>query len=315
MGSFLSEENRSFIRELEEKWGFHRISHDDREIFDRFRENICFADLTFSLCTAWDFAFGYCIRSFGDSAVITGCGIDGIVSCCLLPAEDCCIDSIIEELLKAFGSYGYGLKFEYITEEQLGLFENSRYRTAISYDIDYSDYIYRTEDFVNLSGSANKGKRNELRVFRENNPGAVFKECRPLDKYLEDMDEIFSGWCSSRKCSDCRFGCEKTAINALFQVYDPDRFCTGIVYIGEEPVSFAVEEKINSRYVCCHFQKNIRPISGVTYFLHYSLCELHMDIPYLNWAEDMGIEGIRRNKSKYHPCEHKHKYTVRMLPN
>ena len=312
MGRYLSEENSAFINELTEKWGFHRINENDKELFDLYREHIFFADLTFSLCSAWDFAFGYCVRNFDDSVVIAGCGIDGIVSCCLLSSGNCYIDCIISELLKPFENYRFGLKFEYISDEQLFLFDGKSYVSDISCDPDYSDYIYDSEEFTDLKGSANKGKRNELRKFRENNPDAVYKVCDPFEKYYSDIIYIFSGWCSGRRCSDCKFGCEKTAFDNFVRNYDPERFYAGAVYIKGEPVSFAIEEKINSRYVCCRFQKNIRPMSGLTYFLHYNLCDLHREVPYLNWAEDMGIEGIRRNKSKYHPCELKRKYTVRI---
>ena len=30
----------------------------------------------------------------------------------------------------------------------------------------------------------------------------------------------------------------------------------------------------------------------------------------MNWCEDMGLEGLRQNKLKYHPCELQRKYQV-----
>ena len=62
-----------------------------------------------------------------------------------------------------------------------------------------------------------------------------------------------------------------------------------------------------------YFQKNASKIRGLMYWLNRQMLLDWPDIKYFNLGEDMGIKGIREDKSSLRPVELKKKYTVEFI--
>ena len=60
--------------------------------------------------------------------------------------------------------------------------------------------------------------------------------------------------------------------------------------------------KMNSNTVDCVIQKTSQKLQGLTYYLRQEYARsLPPEIQFLNWEEDLGIEGLRRAKQLMQP--------------
>ena len=117
----------------------------------------------------------------------------------------------------------------------------------------------------------------------------------------------------STACEDCVYGCERKAFSRFLELVDDDRFCLAVSFAEDEPMSFAACERIGPELDCYHFQKNARPIRGLTYWLNREMALARRSARYINLAEDMGLHGLRQDKMGLHPCRLEAKYTVQFL--
>lgn len=301
----------SLMNYLIENFGFKELLLSDRSFFSAYQKKMLFADLCFSQLWAWAEHFHYIYKIFGELIAVYGMTDTGEFGCTFITAEyrreD--IRAAVDLIGTAFEKHGAEFKISYVPKEAICSYTSlEEYRTYVEYDRAMSDYIYLTSDFVCLDGKKNKAKRNELRALGEFG-GKV--ECRDYTpKMYKDLCDIFDCWCKSHSCDSCYYGCEKKAFDRLIGLYDESFICS-VVYIDDAPVSFGLAEKTNEFCTVFHFQKNAVRIPGLTYYLHYEMAKKHKDTKFVNWGEDMGIDGIRLNKLKYHPYEIKPKYSIK----
>lgn len=308
-------EQISFINKLTAEGVFNEPVSEDFAEFEKYRRKIVFGDLSFTACYMWEKSMHYRVRKTPHAIFILCIGIDHEVDIYALFEDNAPfpLDEII--LLKNhFDKANMPLQFECVSESDLALFSEYLLEYEVSFDDDFSDYIYDNTDFIALKGKRNKNKRHEYDRFIKKHPDAIFTPCNLNDiNARRDCEFIFDKWCAARSCDDCLFGCERKAFSRLNDIYIPEKHIVGIVRENDMPISFGFGDFISDECVFFHIQKNSEPIDGLTYFLHRNMAEhMHPNVKHINWGEDMGLEGIRRNKSRYHPIELKRKYKVRI---
>ncbi len=292
---------------------FHQISSESEGKFEAFRHSNSFADTVFSMLYAWNEHFHYTYRSYENSVAVLGKDTDGSQCCMLIGVRNItCLPNIILELYRYFSETNQPLVIKYISEDELPIYweaaKKNNLKMALYCDDKYSDYIYETEEFISMKGSRNKGKRGGYNYLLRCMPNIRF-EYYTSDKYKE-LFEIFDIWCEQHDCKKCYYGCEKRAFQRFMEVYDSKRHTIAIAYDGRKPISFAVSEKINLHMVCYYFQKNAARQRGLTYWLNREMALQHTEISYINLGEDMGIEGLKIDKTNLHPCRKNHKYQI-----
>lgn len=308
----------ALIKDIINKGVFRRIEKTDEKLISECVEEVSFADLTFSILWAWDETYNYCIREFDNVVFIIGIGIYDNIDCFFIKKKHGDIKENIKYIYDEFLSRGYNLGFENISEDKAELIKSSIMSPGItpeiSYDRDFSDYIYKRDNFLNLSGNSNRGKRSKYNNFVRNHPDASYVKYTK-DKY-DDVLKVFNQWCSTHNCKSCIFGCEYNAFIRLLDIYkDNGKIQIGIIYEDDKPLSFAVTEFINSKEVSFYMQKNAQRISGLTYYLELKMLEDMPEAELINMGEDMGLDGLRMDKESYHPDFIRHKFKVNCKNN
>lgn len=306
------------INDLVEKGVFRRLAVTDKEIIERYAEENSFADLTFSMLWAWNETYNYCIKESENSVFLTGIGIEDNVDCFLMRNDNAEIDEYVSFIADEFFRRGYDLNFENISEKDVELLKSAiasaGNEPAVTYDRDFSDYIYQTDNFLNMSGNSNKGKRSKYNNFTRNHPDVEY--VRYKEELYDDAVRIFQQWCSYHKCENCIYGCEYNAFLRLTELYgSSEKMLIGMTYENGEPLSFAAAEFINNTEVSFYMQKNAQRITGLTYYLEVKMLEDMPDAKFVNMGEDMGVEGLRNDKESYHPDFMKHKYRISVKRN
>jgi hypothetical protein len=165
---------------------------------------------------------------------------------------------------------------------------------------DYFDYVYRAADLANLEGKNYLKIRNKLSKFKRQQAYEVESLCK------QNIDEIrifLQRWCLWKDCeSDPLLDNERLAI--LYTV--EHCFELGLrglaIRINGDIEAVTVFESICPDTAVVHFEKAMPAFEGLYQAINNECAKLlsknHL---YINRQSDLGIEGLRTAKQRYHP--------------
>lgn len=162
-----------------------------------------------------------------------------------------------------------------------------------------ADYIYETEQLINLSGKKLHAKRNHYNYFKKTYP-YVYKELTAAD--MPDCMALYDTWTSEkddlRWLGDSREAAERLAMN-----FNALPVRAGGIYIGGEMVAFSIGEPVSEDTALIHleFATDVR---GAFNAINHDFCEHSWaNFKYVNREEDMGLDGLRQAKLAYRPVQ------------
>ncbi|MFR9661673.1 MAG: GNAT family N-acetyltransferase, partial [Rikenellaceae bacterium] len=165
------------------------------------------------------------------------------------------------------------------------------------------DYIYSREALTSLTGKKYQPKRNHINQFTsrynfsfERLAPCHFKECLEIDAAWREGDLS---------------GAERKAIERGFAHYYELGFIGGVILIENRVAGFTYGSIVGDGTFCINIEKCDTRYSGIYAAINRLFAaSLPAEITQINREEDMGIEGLRRAKSSYHPSYLLPKYTA-----
>ncbi len=171
---------------------------------------------------------------------------------------------------------------------------------------EFEDYIYLTEDLVQLKGNRYAKQRNQIHQFNRTyvSYGRVNVEMISSDS-VGDCMIFLEKWCVQRNCDlehDENLACEKLAtINALKNF---DRLeSPGIqIRVDGEVSAFGISSYLTNDMGILNFEKAFSNIKGLYQFLDNE-CARRLFAPYkyINKESDMNLPNLARSKNSYNP--------------
>lgn len=219
--------------------------------------------------------------------------------------------SIIEELTQLYDKLQTPLTINLCTEDFIEfLISTNKYKFSVIEKRDSFDYVYYTEELINLNGKKFHSKRNHINSFTK-------KYSYDYIKYNNSMKNECLNFCSEilKKhygFSEKDYKTEFISISKTFDNIDKFGLKCGIITIDNKIVALSVGERLNNDYALIHIEKadyNYR--TAYTVINNLFLKNEFSDTIYVNREEDMGIEGLRIAKQSYNPCKMIKKYTVK----
>jgi hypothetical protein len=174
------------------------------------------------------------------------------------------------------------------------------------------DYVYKSSDLAELPGQKYHAKRNLIKQF-ETTYSATVEELT-TSTCLEAI-EYSDRWCEQRDCdSDEGLERERCAIYQMLSHFEALRLNGILVRINGEIHGLTMGERLNPDTYVIHVEKGDQHVKGIYQFLNreISLAVAHK-YPWINREEDLGINGLRRAKTSYHPDHFIEKYKVTHL--
>jgi hypothetical protein len=171
---------------------------------------------------------------------------------------------------------------------------------------DSFDYIYNSEDLINLQGKKYHGKRNHIKRFKEHD-----WSFKPIT--ADDFDECIAfaaGFYNRSDENDFSAVVEQYAINTFFNNFDCLGLSGGMLYSDGELAGFTIGERLNSDTFDVHIEKAKAEIQGAYPTLCNEFAKTAADFKYINREEDLGLEGLRKSKLSYRPAFLQEKYTL-----
>jgi hypothetical protein len=240
-------------------------------------------------------------------------------------------DAMIEcfDIMNSHNSNKNYSKIEYVHENLLEGFVDYLEEGTLIYEMlkDFLiekklvDYVYESEDLINLKGDAYKSKRNEINRFKK-----VYENHRleilDIDKHKSGIVDLFNKWVKDRttympkeEVESFLDGIyfERFAIKRLLNDYKNLDVVGMVLYIDEVIVGFTVGEKINETTASVIIEKTDFEVLGCAQFIFREFTKHLKDLygsVYINVGDDMGFENLKKVKMSYRPDKLIPKYTI-----
>ena len=166
------------------------------------------------------------------------------------------------------------------------------------------DYIYLRDELEQMKGKNLKAKRNHINKFLSEHPGfeyrdltpAQFDECRQLERLWREEVHHDNPWYGNTIESEHRM------IETVFRNWNSLDVYGGTIYIEGKMIAFSFGSAVTSDTFDTCVEKADRSIDGAFNIINQQMAaHLPRQFRYINREEDMGLEGLRKSKSSYHP--------------
>ena len=188
---------------------------------------------------------------------------------------------------------------DYIMKECKYCFEFTGYR---NYDVD--EYIYLSEDLINLTGKKYSVKRNHLNKFLKTYPNFQERDYQASD-FLR-IKEALDTWANGKTLN-----LEKEAIfHVLGHLKELDSFCN-LIEVDHTLVAFAIGTITKNNIGIVLFEKADLNYDGAYAAINQMTAEKYFqNVKFINRQEDMGIPNLKKAKMSYHPHHLSEKYSL-----
>ncbi|MDM7935127.1 MAG: phosphatidylglycerol lysyltransferase domain-containing protein [Methanothrix sp.] len=164
----------------------------------------------------------------------------------------------------------------------------------------YFDYVYLASDLADLPGRRYLTIRHQLNKFQ--------RTCSPVVEAIDEgniweIQEFLDLWCDWKDCdSDPLLAGERDAVSFAIAHYQ-ELGLSGIAIRANGRIgAISIFEGLNRETALVHFEKGLPDCKGIYRAINAEAARiLARRFTYINRESDMGVEGIREAKMRYHP--------------
>ncbi|TNF34847.1 MAG: DUF2156 domain-containing protein [Gammaproteobacteria bacterium] len=182
----------------------------------------------------------------------------------------------------------------------------------------FSDYLYNTQDLIELKGNNYKTKRSEINQFMRAYPN---HHVEPLqEKHWPGIYELMNTWLSSRiqnlngpAISEfiASVELERQGIERALQHFEQLKLKGLCLMIDGRVEGFTFGEEVNASVASILVEKTNFAIPGAAQYLFREFARSFAHCTYINVGDDLGLENMRRVKMSYRPVLFGEKFTLR----
>lgn len=177
------------------------------------------------------------------------------------------------------------------------------------FDRDGSDYVYEVRALASLSGKKYHKKKNHVNRFKKN---YEFSYEELTAENIPECIEMAEKWRNSREMNDS-LRAEAKALERAFQYYEELGFTGGILRVEGRVAAFTFGEAVTEDTFVTHFEKALDDIPELYAVMNQQFAEHALGTyQYVNREEDLGVEGLRKAKTSYHPVFLVEKYRAEL---
>lgn len=289
----------------------HDVSLDDKPWIDNILKKEPFLTCEYSFGNIFSYSAKMNVQvGEYDNCLITKCTQNGTnMYCCPIGGD---IRSGIEFILNDDKKDDKQLNIFGISPNSAEIIaKNFSNELDIFLDRDSFDYIYLSDDLINLKGKKYQPKRNHISFFMRNNNWSYEKlskdsipECLEMSKaWLETSNEEYR--------DDLLF--ELKIIEKVFQNYDELSYVGGVLRTDGKVVAYTMGEEMTDNMFCVHIEKAFSDIRGAYPMINQQFVKNELSsYKYINREDDTGAENLRKAKLSYHPAILANKYGAKL---
>ena len=175
----------------------------------------------------------------------------------------------------------------------------------------WSDYLYNIQSLSSLSGKSYSKKRNHINKFHHLYPNYYYEIITNIN--ILEVISFFRKYNSLNNKGTPVFLNESNMTEFVLQHYSDFNFIGALIRINTEVVGFIIGEILyDTLYI--HINKANKDYEGIYEMMNQKfvsdILKNNANLLYVNAAEDVGDEGLRKSKLSYHPIKLLHKYNI-----
>ena len=162
-----------------------------------------------------------------------------------------------------------------------------------------SEYLYRVEDLIHLSGKKYHGKRNHIARFRASDWAA--EQLTP--EHIAECMQMHETWFSGHPNRESRDLCaEHEAVNQALTHFSALGLDGMLLRQNGRVVAFSLGQPQNDDTYLIHIEKAYHDVEGAYQSINQAMAEAFASsFAQINREDDAGDLGLRRAKQSYHP--------------
>ncbi|TXI33675.1 MAG: DUF2156 domain-containing protein [Niabella sp.] len=204
-----------------------------------------------------------------------------------------------------------GEDFSYIPEVTLNNIHSNTRISAFD-DRNSYDYIYKTAEIDNITGTKYAKKRGKINQFSKNYPDFSIKEIDIYQKNtIQDINLIMGKWANQKNLKaelfECTFLENKLKTKGAYQDVSLG------MYVGKELIGFSSTQIQKNNTALINLLKTDLTYSNSGTFMFYQTNKYlknNFHIELLNFDCDLGLDGLRINKETWNPAKYLKKYQL-----
>ena len=202
-------------------------------------------------------------------------------------------------------TYLFGDVEEYFLDD---LKNYTDYNYIITQDVNDYEYIYKTQELIDLKGKRFHCKKNHCNIFKSSYDYTI--KTIDCEKTIEDCLILLENWHKNNFTDNEELLIEIPCIkDLLYNLYELNLSSIAL-YVDKTLAGFSVGEEIFNTAII-HIDRCNLDYKGVYSFLNNAfLIKDFSDTLYVNRQEDCGVCGLRKAKQSYHPISLLHKYLI-----
>lgn len=171
------------------------------------------------------------------------------------------------------------------------------------------DYIYLTQDLIELKGKAFHGKKNHLNYFKKT---YEYEYVKLTSDMADDAMKFISDF-NKRKDVPAHemelLKMEEEAMEDVFRNIEAVGYSAGAILIDGSIEAIAIGGKLGKKTITEHVEKANVEYRGLYQAINNEFCKnVAAKAKYINREEDMGIPNLRKAKLSYKPVKLLEKY-------
>lgn len=201
----------------------------------------------------------------------------------------------------------YNPRFSRVSEVFIKAHFEGKRNVSIEPDKNNSDYLYRTEDLIELKGKKYDGKRNKIKK--------LLKSCQPQYKALtaDDMPsclKLLGKWAGGRNSGVCF----EVPIKEALDNFSGLNVKGAAILINGKVEAFTVGEKMSADTAVIYIEVANPDIDGLPQYINQQFCKNQWAATrFINREQDLGNPGLRKAKQSYHPVQMMNKFDVTLI--
>lgn len=219
---------------------------------------------------------------------------------------------VIEALIQHYKALHLPLEFRSLLQNECDeLSECFPQSFEIEQKRDRFDYMYLTQELIELSGRKFHKKKNHLNRFYLQYPQTQFESLTNAN--MNEVIALNNMWYAKADKNDKGLYFENLGINDALRHFDELCLQGGLLRIDGEIVAFSFGEELDCDCALIHIEKANIAFNGAYQAINQALLKHHFaNTQYANREEDLGIEGLRKAKLSYQPNFLLEKYYARL---
>lgn len=290
------------------------VGTDSKECLDTFfnARNALNSEFTFTNMFMWQPSYNISYAVSDGMLFITSKHGDDPQSA-LFPLGDGDLTSAVRKILRFFEKCGSTPIIRVYGDRDIARLESVFPNTfEFSEDIDSSDYVYKTEDLIQLTGKKYHSKRNHINRFQEL---YNWEYHTMTPDFRHECAEMFDRWCDSKADSIPNIDEQRCAVGRLLDNWEILSIVGGCITVDGKMAAFSFGEPLGdgSRAAVIHLEHADTEFEGSFPMINQQFLKHEWsNFELVNREEDMGLEGLRRAKRSYKPCLMTKKFIARL---